>query len=663
MREKTQHPFDHQKAAESKPALPFRPALNTTSSQLAGMAIAANHSRIAQLQAYHNIANGAAPIQRQAAQGGLPGQLQSGIESLSGLAMNDVRVHYNSSKPAQLQAHAYAQGTDIHIAPGQERHLPHEAWHVVQQKQGRVKPTLQLKGIAVNDDTGLEKEADVMGAKAMQAFPNSSQFGAQTPLAATNAGMSLQPVQRVVLSRVQTMDKKHGGGYRTVYYSTHQSKELFLTYRDALDFDQTFAQDPDAFDHTGRYPTNFSYYTQDAGNVASGLQGPHSLSHTSLAYRLNNTLGDLTGDDLPEVRRIVEEQIPNLAEFRRLLKLEAPVNMKEDQKLRMIADYELLLLQLAPLLKRKEAFNRALAHELIMRLMQMHPYTAYGKGRGTGKKNIKTKGEKPDHPFGKAFDKGAVNSFRNAAEYERFRLMRMLLWPENARGDGADEKYAVEEEDDDGSDSAAAAAMPAAAAAAAGSAGAAFASAAASKGSASGSGSGSKGSSKRELSPDRGRKMARASKGMRGRRASRSRSRHRESALEIVAEHGVDEDILNSVEFEMGRSPLELDGELLVVDGSAWTGYIRCVLHGLGAMAKYDDVIRRVELAGIDLKSGVQIGSEQEREIQNRIIEITGANYHVQAIDAKTIDRDTSKNEVGTLITLIVTGVHFSLLK
>jgi len=83
--------------------------------------------------------------------------------------MDDVKVHYNSDKPAQLQAHAYAQGSDIHIASGQEKHLAHEAWHVVQQKQGRVKPTLQMKGkVNVNDDTGLEKEADQMGAKAMQ---------------------------------------------------------------------------------------------------------------------------------------------------------------------------------------------------------------------------------------------------------------------------------------------------------------------------------------------------------------------------------------------------------------------------------------------------------------------------------------------------------------
>lgn len=61
----------------------------------------------------------------------------------SGHSMDNVKVHYNSSEPASLQAHAYAQGTDIHLASGQERHLPHEAWHIVQQAQGRVKPTTQ----------------------------------------------------------------------------------------------------------------------------------------------------------------------------------------------------------------------------------------------------------------------------------------------------------------------------------------------------------------------------------------------------------------------------------------------------------------------------------------------------------------------------------------
>ena len=98
---------------------------------------------------------------------GLPDNLKSGIENLSGMSMDHVKVHRNSDKPAQVQAHAYAQGSEIHLAPGQEKHLPHEAWHVVQQAQGRVKPTMQMKGVAVNDDVGLETEADVMGARAL----------------------------------------------------------------------------------------------------------------------------------------------------------------------------------------------------------------------------------------------------------------------------------------------------------------------------------------------------------------------------------------------------------------------------------------------------------------------------------------------------------------
>jgi hypothetical protein len=125
--------------------------------------------------------NAAPPVQRLKAQGealgggasnrtGLPDKLKSGVEALSGMSMDHVRVHRNSAKAGQLQAHAYAQGSDIHLGPGQDHHLPHEAWHVVQQAQGRVKPTMQLAaGVPVNDDRGLEAEADHMGAKALGA--------------------------------------------------------------------------------------------------------------------------------------------------------------------------------------------------------------------------------------------------------------------------------------------------------------------------------------------------------------------------------------------------------------------------------------------------------------------------------------------------------------
>jgi Domain of unknown function (DUF4157) len=95
---------------------------------------------------------------------GLPEKLKLGIEYLSGYSMDDVIVHYNSTKPAEIQAHAYAQGTNVYLGPGQENHLPHEAWHVVQQKQGRVKPMFRFGGrVDINNDIVLEIEAEVMG--------------------------------------------------------------------------------------------------------------------------------------------------------------------------------------------------------------------------------------------------------------------------------------------------------------------------------------------------------------------------------------------------------------------------------------------------------------------------------------------------------------------
>ena len=98
---------------------------------------------------------------------GLPDGLKSGVEQLSGFSLHDVKVHRNSPQPAQLKADAFAQGTDIHLGPGQDHHLPHEAWHVAQQKQGRVKPSTRLPdAVPLNDDASLEAEADHMGAAA-----------------------------------------------------------------------------------------------------------------------------------------------------------------------------------------------------------------------------------------------------------------------------------------------------------------------------------------------------------------------------------------------------------------------------------------------------------------------------------------------------------------
>ncbi|MCR0327625.1 DUF4157 domain-containing protein [[Clostridium] innocuum] len=89
-----------------------------------------------------------------------PDSRVASIEKESGISFADVNIHYASSKPKELNAHAYAYGNDVYLGPGQEKHLRHELGHVVQQRQGIVRPTMQLKGFPVNTDSVLEKKAD-----------------------------------------------------------------------------------------------------------------------------------------------------------------------------------------------------------------------------------------------------------------------------------------------------------------------------------------------------------------------------------------------------------------------------------------------------------------------------------------------------------------------
>ncbi len=120
-------------------------------------------------------------------QSGIPEDVRGKMENSFNADFSNVKVHANSSKAPEIGALAYTQGQDIHFAPGQynpgtsagQQLLGHELTHVVQQRQGRVKPDAEQKkglpagaqakeGMIINSDTSLEKEADVMGAQAAQ---------------------------------------------------------------------------------------------------------------------------------------------------------------------------------------------------------------------------------------------------------------------------------------------------------------------------------------------------------------------------------------------------------------------------------------------------------------------------------------------------------------
>lgn len=126
----------------------------------------------------------------------LPAPVQARMEHAFGTDFSAVRVH-EGQEAGSLGALAYTQGTDIHFAPGQyqpgseqgQKLLGHELTHVVQQAQGRVRATTQAKGVAVNDEPALEREADRLGEKAARG----EVIGMQGK---TGASDSNAPVQR-----------------------------------------------------------------------------------------------------------------------------------------------------------------------------------------------------------------------------------------------------------------------------------------------------------------------------------------------------------------------------------------------------------------------------------------------------------------------------------
>jgi len=103
----------------------------------------------------------------------LPETLRRKMERVLGADFSAVRIHEGPQAEA-IGALAYTRGTDIYFAPGQydpdsqrgQTLLGHELAHVVQQAQGRVHPTAHASGVAVNDSSSLEREADDLGARA-----------------------------------------------------------------------------------------------------------------------------------------------------------------------------------------------------------------------------------------------------------------------------------------------------------------------------------------------------------------------------------------------------------------------------------------------------------------------------------------------------------------
>jgi Domain of unknown function (DUF4157) len=134
--------------------------------------------------------------------GGLPSELRGQMESSLGANFGDVKINANSNKASEMGALAYAQGNEVHFAPGQfnpetksgQELIGHELAHVVQQREGRVQATGQEGGMAVNTDHRLEAEADALGAKAAAQMKSAS-GGQQAEVGSVGGGSVLQKAE------------------------------------------------------------------------------------------------------------------------------------------------------------------------------------------------------------------------------------------------------------------------------------------------------------------------------------------------------------------------------------------------------------------------------------------------------------------------------------
>ncbi len=102
----------------------------------------------------------------------LPEEVQTKMENSFSQDFSNVNIHKDSSSAQDIHAKAYAQGNDIHFAPGEydpsskagHELIGHELTHVVQQKQGKVNSsTINRKSLAITQETEFEKEADEAG--------------------------------------------------------------------------------------------------------------------------------------------------------------------------------------------------------------------------------------------------------------------------------------------------------------------------------------------------------------------------------------------------------------------------------------------------------------------------------------------------------------------
>ena len=550
------------------------------------------------------------PVQKKN-NSGLPGALKAGVENLSGFSMDDVKVHYNSDKPAQLKAFAYAQGADIHVARGQEKHLPHEAWHVVQQKQGRVQPTIQMKGaISLNTDPGLEKEADEMGGKSLMAAQTPDV--AEKPLLQNSFSTTPPAVAQRVISykkRGKWVNRQSLINEIVNYFKIDpEDKERILFLNQAIAEDEKnkevewvadkYFRDfiSHAMSKWGWSPPFEKAETKDSHGPQLPVDHSVKKPSVSVVHSSENTF------TFPSKTMGRAQVIHNGEVIFDIVKYSDDGVHSEHQMVEMIDAFVIS--------KKKLKWS-----DLKIRIT-INNFPCDDHGAHCGKLISEWAKEKKMAEihiyYANKYEGSTPNGFLNSWNYMKKCNIPINLTPFKAEeylttdefGVAASMKFKPEvpkgKEADDFSDS--------------------------------------------EEESSEGGDM----------------SMSEEEGIDVHGE--VDEDIIDSVAEFIDGHDYYTDKKVFVVDGSDWTCYIRCVLHHFDKISEYDSIIKALGKVGFKITSGVTVGDDSETVIQDIIARQLGNPFYVEVTNAANGHMAVSNRKAGTKVYMLLTGAHFSLL-
>lgn len=184
----------------------------------------------------------------------LPSDLQTNMENSLGHDFSNVNIQKDSQEAADMHARAFTKGDSVHFAPGEfdphseqgKNLIGHEFTHVAQQRSGAVQPTRVMgKGLQLNDNQGLEHEADHFGRKAAKGDPVSKY---------RSSGLGMRNSMRVAQAKsdvVQRSVDTFGGKWDTDHYALRKDEVGGVKYPAAegiraADIKLKFSPDEDA---------------------------------------------------------------------------------------------------------------------------------------------------------------------------------------------------------------------------------------------------------------------------------------------------------------------------------------------------------------------------------------------------------------------------------